>query len=175
MSSSITTARTPTASYRRLRAMGTDVHLCVVGDPGGVLDQIERRVIELEARWSRFIDSSEVTAINLGAGSPVSVSADTMLLVRRALSASRRTGGWFDPTMLNELVQAGYDRTFTDLESNGLGDLVITIDHAADGNQVRVLDWNAVSRAITIDTAAGTVMVAAAIVLSVSRRARTAV
>lgn len=101
----------------RFSAMGTDVHLLVHGDSAGRLDHAVDRIDELEARWSRFRPDSEVSRINAAAGHPVAVSDDTRLLVRRAVEAWRRCGGGFDPLVLGDVEEAGYDRTFTDLDS----------------------------------------------------------
>ncbi|MGI9623163.1 MAG: FAD:protein FMN transferase, partial [Acidimicrobiales bacterium] len=117
------------------------------------------RLTELEHRWSRFLADSEINAINAAAGTAVTVSPDTQLLVERAISASRRTRGWFDPTLLNELVEAGYNQTFEQLPARGLGQMVITVHRSADGDQVRLHDWNAVSSSIVTDPLRGSVMV----------------
>jgi thiamine biosynthesis lipoprotein len=95
----------------RFRAMGSDAHVVVVGDRG-LLDEARRRVEDLEQKWSRFIDSSEISMLNRTRGVPVEVSADTFLLVRRALEGWRATGGRFDPTVLGDVIRAGYDRPF---------------------------------------------------------------
>ena len=107
----------PRTHERRVLAMGSDVHLVVVGGAPGLADAALDRLEELEARWSRFRDSSEVSELTRRAGGPVAVSDDTMLLVRRALQAWWLTGGAFDPTVLGDVVRAGYDRTFEDLRS----------------------------------------------------------
>jgi len=92
--------------------MGTDAHLVVVGGADGLVERARRRVDDLEARWSRFLPGSEVSALNDQAGTFVPVSPDTVLLVERAVEAWRLTGGAFDPTVLGALVRAGYDRSF---------------------------------------------------------------
>lgn len=81
------------------------------------------RVEDLEARWSRFRDDSEITRCNLHAGEWIEVSAITLALVERAVSAFERTRGRFHPLMLRELVELGYDRSYENLES-GEGELV---------------------------------------------------
>ena len=100
---------------RRFRAMGSDGHVVVVG-PEHLADRAEQRVAELERRWSRFDERSEVSALNRHAGAPVLVSAETLELVERALDAWRMTHGWFDPTVLGALVRAGYDRSFDTID-----------------------------------------------------------
>jgi FAD:protein FMN transferase len=78
----------------------------------------QRRLAELERRWSRFEADSDVNRINSGAGRPVAVCGDTFLLVTRAVEAWRMTGGAFDPTVLASMHAIGYDRTF--LEMTGI-------------------------------------------------------
>jgi thiamine biosynthesis lipoprotein len=102
----------------RFRAMGSDAHLVVVGGPRGLLEDAVRRIEQLEQRWSRFIDSSEVCELNRRAGSDLVVSADTVLLVERAIEAWRLTGGSFDPTVLGSVLRAGYDVSFDEMYDN---------------------------------------------------------
>ena len=110
----------PTVAERRFRAMGSDAHVIVVGVDGGagpeaLVDIAVARIAELESRWSRFLPDSEVSELNRRAGEPVTVSADTVLLVSRAVEAWRLTGGSFDPTVLGAMLTAGYDRSFDEL------------------------------------------------------------
>ena len=95
--------------------MGSDVHLIVVGGSPGLVGQARARVEDLERRWSRFLDDSEVSRLNRSAGSAVRVSDETRLLVARALDAWRLSGGTFDPTVLGAVIRAGYDRSFEQL------------------------------------------------------------
>src|SRR6185503_5065324 len=90
---------------RRFRAMGSDIHVIVVGGTAGLLDKAASRIEQLESRWSRFRPLSEVSVLNALAGELVEVSADTSFLVRRAVDAWRITGGSFDPTVLDDVVR----------------------------------------------------------------------
>src|SRR5579859_6764603 len=102
------------AAELRFRAMGSDCHVIVVGDPG--LAELARlRVDDLERRWSRFLPDSEVSRLNAGHGQPARVSPATFELVRRAVAGWARTGGRFDPTVLGDLIRAGYDRPFEEV------------------------------------------------------------
>lgn len=101
----------------RFRAMGSAAHVAVVGGDDSHLALAEARIRELEARWSRFVDSSEVSGLNRSAGQPVIVSPDTFDLVRRAVWAWEQTGGRFDPTVGAALVAHGYDRDFRSVVS----------------------------------------------------------
>jgi thiamine biosynthesis lipoprotein len=92
--------------------MGGEAHVVVIGHgaPAALLDRAERRVAQLEARWSRFRDSSEVRALDDAGGEPVVVSTDTALLVDRCIAGWRASGGRFDPTVRDAMVANGYDR-----------------------------------------------------------------
>lgn len=105
----------PTITEARFRAMGTDVHLLAVEAPPAVLAQAEALVHQLDARWSRFRDDSELSRLNRAAGRPVLLPADTYDLVSTAVAAWAETGGRFDPTVGPALVASGYDRTFAAL------------------------------------------------------------
>ena len=95
--------------------MGSDAHVIVVGGPPGLADRARARIDDLEGKWSRFLPDSEVSELNRQAGNWVTVSGETLLLVERALEAWRLTVGRFDPTVLGDLIRAGYDRSFDEL------------------------------------------------------------
>ncbi len=103
------------AHERIVRAMGTYAHVLVVGAPE-LVDVAVARLGELERRWSRFLPDSEMSRVNAAEGAPVAVSPETFLLVSRAVEAWRLTDGLFDPTVLDALERAGYDRSFTDAD-----------------------------------------------------------
>ncbi len=108
------------ARDHRFRAMGTDVHVRVVGGPPGLAGGAEAGVRGREARWSRFLPRSELSTLNgAGGGRPVIVSPDTFALIAAAVEACRLTGGAFDPTVLASLLAAGYDRPLDQLAPPG--------------------------------------------------------
>ena len=111
--------------------MGTTAHVIVRG--GGDADACVEQLRRLERRWSRFIDHSELSRIGRLDGSPAVVSFETALLIDRSVEAWRRTGGLFDPTMLDRLEVAGYDRSFELLESSSPEkvDLSTHVEHGA--------------------------------------------
>ena len=102
----------PERAERRLRVMGTDAHVVVVGADRGLVDDAAKRLDDLEQRWSRFLLDSEISRCNALSGRPVAVSPETVRLVSCAVTGWRSTGGAFDPTVLNALCDAGYDRDF---------------------------------------------------------------
>jgi thiamine biosynthesis lipoprotein len=92
--------------------MGTEAHILVVDGGEGLLRIGEGRIRDLERRWSRFLDDSEVSELNRAAGRPRIVSPETIELVGRALDAWNATDGRFDPTVGAAMVANGYDRDF---------------------------------------------------------------
>lgn len=148
----------------RFRAMGTDVHVVVQG-PSGLLDLAQREVERLERRWSRFRPDSELSRVNAAAGTWVPVSPETALLVARALEAWSITGGRFDPTVLGDVVRAGYDRSYDQLVDRaeaptsalrrGAGDVAVDRDDPAIRVPVGVgLDPGGIGKGLAADLVA---------------------
>jgi thiamine biosynthesis lipoprotein len=96
--------------------MGATAEVIVVDGPRGLPEIARGRLTHLERRWSRFVASSEVSRLNRAAGEPLRVSAETRLLVRRALEGYRITAGRFDPTLLGAVLRAGYVDSFERLD-----------------------------------------------------------
>ena len=98
---------------RTFRAMGTDVLVVV---PAADLARAAGVVEALFATWeqalSRFRDDSELVALNRSTGRPVVASELLFMAVATALDAARATDGLFDPSLLEDLVRVGYDRSF---------------------------------------------------------------
>jgi thiamine biosynthesis lipoprotein len=93
--------------------MGTDAHVLVHGDDAAALaDSARDDLEELERRWSRFLPDSEISRLNAADGAPRVVSPATSALVNRAVEGWEITGGRFDPTVLGDVIRAGYDRSF---------------------------------------------------------------
>lgn len=97
---------------RRVRAMGSSAHVLVVGGGEAMIDLAIDRLADLEARWSRFLPTSELSLMNAADGMPVMVSADTARLVADLCRAWLVTGGRFDPTVYDAMLANGYDRPF---------------------------------------------------------------
>jgi thiamine biosynthesis lipoprotein len=149
--------------------MGSDAHVIVQGGCDQLADEARRRLFDLEQRWSRFLPDSEVNALNDHAGEWVSVSAETVLLVERAIEAWRITGGAFDPTVLGDLIRAGYDRSFDELTAtSGSSTLVMACtDIEIVGNAVRIpagagFDSGGIGKGLAADLVAVEVMAAGA-------------
>ncbi len=96
----------------RVRTMGTEAHLAVLGDDPTLLLLAQERLGDLEGRWSRFRPDSTLCRLNRSDGRPVVVDEATFDLVATAVGAWHGTGGRFDPSVLDAVVAAGYDRSF---------------------------------------------------------------
>ena len=97
--------------------MGTTGHIVVVGSGAPAPDRLVAQLVDLEHRWSRFLPNSEISRLSSGDGHPSIVSHATAMLVERAVWAWSRTGGRFDPTVLDAVRAAGYDRSFEQIRS----------------------------------------------------------
>jgi len=162
------------AAERLFRAMGSDAHVIVVGGSPGLVDRAAERIRDLEERWSRFLEDSEISELNRCAGSFLSVSSETLTLVERAIEAWHLSGGAFDPTMLGAIVRAGYDRSFEQLAEAGpspvrprslLGPGAAGI--IVDGNRVRLpagtgLDPGGIGKGLAADLVCAELMSAGA-------------
>jgi thiamine biosynthesis lipoprotein len=98
------------------RAMGTTISLLLPESQGELGVQIVRTLFtEWEQTLSRFLPESELSQLNQQAGTSVTVSDLLYHVLATALTAARATQGVYDPTLLDQLVRLGYDRTFDDL------------------------------------------------------------
>ena len=100
------------------RAMGTRVRC--IGPAGSrafesAVAAVRATFEREELRCSRFRGDSELTRVNACAGTWTTVSEAFAQLVRAALDGWARTGGRFDPTLLDALIAAGYDRDFDEI------------------------------------------------------------
>ena len=113
------------AAEIRFPIMGSSAHVIVVGGHPTLPSRARTRLAALERAWSRFLPDSEVSRLNAAAGRPLAVSPDTRLLVRRAVEGHRFTAGRFDPTVLQAVIVAGYDRTFDSIAGGSSAGAVI--------------------------------------------------
>jgi thiamine biosynthesis lipoprotein len=70
-----------------------------------------------ERRFSRFRQDSELSRLNRAAGSWFQASPELFEVVQEALDLHRLTGGLFDPSILNALQRAGYDRSMDEIKA----------------------------------------------------------
>jgi thiamine biosynthesis lipoprotein len=104
----------PIVTRAQTRAMSCTVTIVVTtdgrreADGAHLVRTAASRLNEIESRWSRFLPSSEITALNEAGGDPRSVSDDTVRLIESAVRAWHATSGAFDPTLLGTIVGLGY-------------------------------------------------------------------
>ncbi len=100
----------------RFFAMNTDVAAWIWSTPPHAETQlraVETLFAEIEASLSRFRPQSELQRLNAAAGQgSVSVSATLWAVLVEAQRHFNASHGVFDPTILADLVHAGYDRSF---------------------------------------------------------------
>lgn len=71
-----------------------------------------------EASLSRFRPESELSRLNARSGETVAVSKTLADVLALALDGARETNGLYDPTILDALEAAGYDRSFETLSDS---------------------------------------------------------
>jgi thiamine biosynthesis lipoprotein len=99
------------------RAMNSDIELfCIGEDSSRRLDRVQGWLRAFEARFSRFRQFSEISRLNQSGGRPFRASPALLRLVEISLAFAHRSGGVFDPTLLANLEDAGYDRSFDLIE-----------------------------------------------------------
>jgi thiamine biosynthesis lipoprotein len=94
--------------------MSTDIS--VIGPLDEDLDRAATKVKAIfeseEKRFSRFRSESELNHVNRRAGQVTEISPAFEKVLQAALDAATTADGLFDPTLLPELIAAGYDRDF---------------------------------------------------------------
>jgi FAD:protein FMN transferase len=90
------------------RVMGSHLRIVMTdGDEAALVDAVAR-LGDLEAKWSRFLSTSDISRLNVGGGRAVKVSCDTIDLIRMMIDAHVKTRGLFDPTMIVPMLRLGF-------------------------------------------------------------------
>jgi len=101
--------------------MNTDclilLHPAIRGEPESDLRRAQARVREYECRFSRFLSDSDLARLNEDREERVYVSSELAALLSRGLQYAQLTGGAFDPVVLADIRDIGYDRTFDEVPS----------------------------------------------------------
>jgi FAD:protein FMN transferase len=103
------------------RAMNTPVMIAAEGEgaiPG--MYATKTFIDECEQRFSRFLPASEVTELNHSAGDWLQVSDELMEMLQLSMKYHYETHGIFDPSILTDLKQVGYDRSMDEIKTNGV-------------------------------------------------------
>ncbi|TAL43396.1 MAG: FAD:protein FMN transferase [Salinibacterium sp.] len=88
--------------------MGGHGTVTVIGGSAALVDEAFVLIETCEALWSRFLPASDVTRLNWAEGAPVEVDPLTIRLIEAMREGAALTGGDFDPTLLPDLLTAGY-------------------------------------------------------------------
>lgn len=97
-------------------AMGTQVSFWTEGDGervGRALAAGEAFIRSFETTLSRFDPQSELSRLNADPAAVVPASPLMIRFVSTAIAAAERSGGLVDPTLLGEVIAAGYDRSLS--------------------------------------------------------------
>ena len=141
----------PSSTTVRWRAMGSEVELVIVSASPAAADPLaalaRTHLAELEARWSRFVPTSDVSRLNVAEGRPVAVAPSTVRLVTAMVEAWRATAGRYDPTLLPLLVDLGYRASWHDPAA---------VSAVAPGST-----WRTGPAGVLVDAAAGVVQLPA--------------
>ncbi|MGW2702725.1 FAD:protein FMN transferase [Streptomyces sp. NPDC001340] len=119
---------------------------------------------------SRFRPDSELTRVNLTAGTPTTVSKYFAEALQAALRAARLTGGAVDPTVGGAVIALGYDLTFASLRPDDARPLPVA--RPAPGWQR--ISWNPSTRRLRLPPRTRLDLGATAKALAADRAARRA-
>jgi thiamine biosynthesis lipoprotein len=122
-------------------AMGSQFNVWLETEADGetVLRQVPGWVEAIEARLTRFRPESELSRLNAHSGKWVSVSDTLLQAVLAARHAAWLTEGLCNPLVLPALVAAGYERSFAEMQRQGLN------DSRAVPAPVLVPDWRGIA------------------------------
>jgi thiamine biosynthesis lipoprotein len=166
--------------------MGNTARVIVVAESEEELSHLigvaQARLAQLEARWSRFISTSEVSQLNTALHSMwTPVSDDTALLLHYLVEAFRATNGAFNPFLLPALIDAGYSHSLTNNATVSLPHSAswhatsadLEVQHTSTGWQARLLngatvDPGGIGKGLAADIVAEQLMALNALGASVS-------
>jgi len=123
--------------------MASTTEVTTIGGPRNAARDVERRIRNLEATWSRFMETSDITRINTHSGEWVRVSPDTIRLIDAMRLSSSATGGSFDPTQLHQLLSLGYTNSIDDPSR-----FTIAVEHPRDDRSIHDLEIDRSSLAV---------------------------
>jgi len=106
--------------YHKFRAMNTDILLTAESPyPKETFEMAQEFIERCEERFTRFKETSELSALNRSAGDWFTVSPDMLELLLTSEECHLVTKGIFNPAILPVLRHAGYDQSFDQLQKHG--------------------------------------------------------
>lgn len=145
---------------RRFKLFGSHVRVLIgapvrpgLASPEAMAIQIEFFLRLLHRKLTRFDKDSELCALNADPGESCSVSPTLAAAIEGALWAARRSGGLVDPTLVDELEDAGYATSRADLASEGIADALAGAPEREAASRRADSRWQEIS----VDAVAGEV------------------
>lgn len=124
---------------REFKAMGCHMAAWLYADnefAAEPLAYVETHFLKEEARLTRFDPQSELMRLNARPNEWVNVSDELWDLIQKGLELKLLTRGRFDVTMLNEIVEAGYNQSFEKLENEGASSNNCRNDNPIDDHRI---------------------------------------
>jgi thiamine biosynthesis lipoprotein len=117
-----------------------------------LLAEAEQIFHEVESRFTRFAPASELSRFNASTTANFDASPAFLDLLRRAIEMHRRTHGVFECAILDDLVAAGYDRSFEEIARDGASPVRLSAQARASVSDI-VIDGGSVGApaGLTID------------------------
>lgn len=88
--------------------MGGNFSVTLVDGDAHLLNEVFSLFEDLENKWSRFKENSEITKLNNAEGKTQLISSETVCLIQAMIRGNKITKGYFDPTTLPLLIDSGY-------------------------------------------------------------------
>lgn len=132
------------------RAMGGEMLVILEGEtdsPPSILEEVPCWFEEWEQTLSRFRADSELSRLNQTFDKPVKVSNTLWDVFQCALSAETVTNGLVTPTVLDAVLEAGYNQSFDYLPRHQSGHGLQVLSAA---NPLLVVTWNEKSQTICL-------------------------
>jgi thiamine biosynthesis lipoprotein len=104
----------PGVLSRRQPVMGGHGTITLVGGNPDLLNECWALADTCEQLWSRFIPDSDISRINWSEGEPVRIAPLTRQLIAAMISGHTLTEGVYDPTLLPDVINAGYSTSTVD-------------------------------------------------------------
>lgn len=105
---------------RSRKLLGTVITIKIPLEPtlhksqiGSALTEAFNEFHRIDASYSRFSESSEITRLNRSAGTKVEISKELAEIIKFQLELAEITKGKFDPTITDLLEESGYYDTFS--------------------------------------------------------------
>lgn len=129
-------------SQMTFRAMGCQMLAVIDGDDDAAarrLNRVPGWFAVWERHLSRFRDDSELMVINRASGTPIHISAIMQQAIGVAIAAARASDGLVTPLLLDAVVAAGYDRSWSALAADRDAPALPRVHtHTADWRQIRL-------------------------------------